>query len=165
MASFRWFHLHKRTIPVTLSLLATDFLSHTFSPFSNSLNVIALISLFLSSFLFDSLRLPRRAAQPLRLHDDDADDETLHQRRVHGHFRRLGDLQLGASQRIPMELSRLFIFIFLFFSFLRLFLLDVSTNIKVRQVPNLYSSASPKSGLLRDVLFCAFVAQTSSRRL
>lgn len=62
-------------------------------------------------FHLNSLRVPGRAAQPLRLHDDNANDETLHQRRVHGHFRRLGNLQPRPSQRIPMELSRLFIFI------------------------------------------------------
>ncbi len=67
--------------------------------------------LFLFHFHVNSLRVPGRAAQPLRLHDDNANDETLHQRRVHGHFRRLGNLQPRPSQRIPMELSRLFIFI------------------------------------------------------
>ena len=94
------------TISVTLSLLAS-LLSHlTFSSLSRQMPC------YLIPILFpDSLRVPWRNAQPLRLHDDDADDEALHQRRIHGHIRRLGDVQLGEGQRIPMELSRLLIFI------------------------------------------------------
>jgi len=91
-------------------LLLCSFTFAVFHFFSHLRRTYLIVSFH---FVSNSLRVPRRAAQPLRLHDDNANDETLHQRRVHGHLRRLGNLQPRQSQRIPMELSRLLFYLLL----------------------------------------------------